>query len=306
VINVWKKTQNPSVIIRGDDAVFDAYKLPFFFNLRITSTGLKTSERNNVKTLVEENGGKYDSSFTAAVDILIMEKESIGSQKFDAAKKLKKLCLSSAWITDSISQGYAMPADNYIFGNSKNRAASTPTKASDGDLAITKSNPVPAAATSVAPKDAFENNGATNSPFTPVRQKSIDDYGSTPKTPALNVERLVEGMPTPQRQDTLAVLLENQKKYAVSPRQKRLQEIINTPSTRVRMMAENIESPRPELPDCMKPYKMDYGIRPNSTPNSQAFHKRKLEGLDLNYIPPAEKKRCLEIEPATVSCQKIF
>jgi hypothetical protein len=62
-----------------------------------------------------------------------MEKESIGSQEFDAAKQLEKLCLRSAWITDSISQGYAMPVENYILDNSKNRAAPTSTKASDDD-----------------------------------------------------------------------------------------------------------------------------------------------------------------------------
>jgi BRCA1 C Terminus (BRCT) domain len=66
------------------------------------------------------------------------------------------------------------------------------------------------------------------------------------------------------------------------------------------------DSTRPEIPDCMKPTGKDYGIRPNSTPNSQAFHKRKLEGLDLNYIAPAEKKRTIEIEEQTVSVKSLM
>jgi hypothetical protein len=724
--NVWKKTQNLNIIVRGNDTQFDVYKLPVFFNLCITSTGLKTQDRSEIKAYVEDNGGKYNSSFTSAVDILIMEKESIGSQKFNAAVKLKKLCLSTAWIFDSFENGYAMPVENYTLSKTR-AAASTPTKSSDGKLSITKFNPdntqlsdisratiykkdislnetsttaasssrmstvpsivqgfkktlidaknvgsvldgynillsgfsaldlpligkivsvlgatkmdsineqvthviigtldpqlfadlnehnvevivlkvdwlksvvekkmlvetaafeVPLTAStkknSVAEKpspaskkamkslsgvfkkpevpklrfdeddndkqddaeldivnqylgpsisqalevpESDESNdyvkfltgkyifiygysdpqagaiiinecekfGATlvdasfrnevdyvvtapgiieetnpdikykhivsdiwieesaeagccidpvyyhrpiaklkpheqplkdevfvvsnykgsgrtyinmlvenlggkykeimkrtdngilvspndvgkkfesaqlwnwavlsvdwllacleqklrvdESPFligrtnaskrnlkhsspttnrksfvpssqdiadfdppienTPTRRRLLHNSDSstpkTPSTPVLTPTRLVEGMPTPQRQDTLAVLLENQKnQQTISPRKKRLQEIMNTPATRKRMMAaeENAESPRPETPECMKPLTMDYGIRPNSTPNSQAFHKRKLEGLDMNYIPPAEKKRSFEVEQPTVS-----
>ncbi len=139
-----------------------------------------------------------------------------------------------------------------------------------------------------------------STPKTPATPK-------TPVTPVFNVERLVEGMPTPQRQDTLAVLLAIQKKNAVSPRKQGLQAIIITPATRLHMMADNAQdSPRPEIPDCMKPTGKDYGIRPNSTPSSQAFHKRKLEGLNLNYIAPAENKRTIEIEEQTVSVNSLM
>lgn len=727
---MWKKTQNLSMIVRGNDSQFDVYKLPIFFNLCITSTGLKTPDRNEIKAIVEDNGGRYNLSFTSAVDILIMEKESIGCQKFNAAVKLKKLCLSTAWIFDSLNNGYAMPVESYTLGKTRAAAASTPTKVSDVNLTITKFNPdntqlsdisratiykkdislnetgttsasssrlstvpsivqgfkqtlidaknvgsvldgynillsgfsaidlpiiskivsvlgatkmdsiseqvthviigtldpqlfadlnehkVEAAILKVdwlksvvekkmlveeaefeipltvsskkhsvtekpspaskkamkslsgvfkkpdVPKLRFddedndknkiqddeeldlvnqylgpstsqafeipENNesndyvkfltgkyifiygysdpqagaiiinecekfGATlvdasfrnevdyfvtppgvidqakpevkykhivsdiwieesaeagccidpvyyhkpiaklkpnekplkdevfvvsnykgsgrtyinmlvenlggkykeimkrtdngillspndvgkkfesaqlwnwavlsvdwllacldqkqrvdESPFligctnpskrnlkfssptstrrsivfssqdiadfdplienTPTRRRllhcSDGSTPTTPSTPILSPSRLVQGMPTPQRQDTLAVLLENQKNQVpISPRKKRLEEIINTPSTRKRMVAaeDSVDSLRPETPECMKPQKKDYGIRPKSTPNSQAFHKRKLEGLDLNYIQPAEKKRSLEKELPTVS-----
>jgi topoisomerase (DNA) II binding protein 1 len=105
VKSVWKKSQNIREIVRGDDSQFDSYKLPTFFNLVLTSTGLKIPERNAIKALVEENGGRYNSSFTKEVNILIMEKEAIGSQKFTAAVKMKKLCLSPAWVHDSVAAG---------------------------------------------------------------------------------------------------------------------------------------------------------------------------------------------------------
>lgn len=705
--DVWKKTQNVNVIIRGNDTQFDNYKLPIFFNLCITSTGLKASERSNIKTLVEENGGRYNSSFTAAVDILIMEKDSIGSQKFNAATKLKKLCLRTAWIIDSVKDGFAMPVEAYKLSSAQTRAASTPTKISDANLTISKFNPdntqlsdisratfcrrddislsettassrlsiacsstsnqgfkqtladakkvgsvldgynillsglstadvplvskiisvlgatkmdsindqvthvvvgtidpqlfvdldeqhieavvlkaewlkrivekkslvdesqftisrpttskekavpekpspaskkamkslsgvfkkpdlpkfrleeanreqeeldllshyldepslecvkfltgkyvfvygysdlqegafiinecekfgatlvdgtfrnevdyvitAPGVIAEISPQVKYKNivsdlwigdsaeagacveplyyhqpvaklkpheqplknevfvvsnyksagrsfinmlvenlggkykeimkradNGILISPndegkkfesaklwswsvvsvdwllacldkkqrvdetpfliggahastrnqkearksivpssqglvdddsiieppaneshFTPARRRVTEVLTpKTPMTPVLNVERLVEEMVTPQRQHTLAVLKENESKRIVSPRQKRLDAIINTPSTRHRLMTDDVDSPRPELPECMKPNSMYFGIRPDTTPNTEACHKRKFESLDSQYIPPPEKKRPIVQEAPTVS-----
>lgn len=115
--HVRKKSQNIEAMIRADDSQFESYKLPTFFNLCIASTGLKLNDRNIIKTLVKENRGRYNSSFTNTVNVLIMEKDSIGSAMHKAAIKLKTMCLSPAWIHDSVSNGYAMPCAAYNLGN---------------------------------------------------------------------------------------------------------------------------------------------------------------------------------------------
>lgn len=142
VLNVWEKTQNTSVNIVAADECFDRFKLPVLYNLCITSTGLKIHERNNIKALIEESGGNYSSSFTNAVDILIMEEESIGSEKFKAAMNRKKTCLTPSWITESIQAGYAVPFDSFRIVDPNPKAsmkASTPTKVTN--VTISKFNP---------------------------------------------------------------------------------------------------------------------------------------------------------------------
>jgi hypothetical protein len=138
---------------------------------------------------------------------------------------------------------------------------------------------------------------------TPARSiaSRIQPSPSTPVTPmsALNISNLVAEFPTPQRQITKAALLENQAKNVVSPRQKRLQALLDTPVSRAQKFVESVSSPLPELPDCMKPTPIDYGLVPNSTPTAQWFHKRKLDGLDQNYEPRQAHKRLMREEKET-------
>lgn len=144
VKDVWQKSQNQAINVVATAEQFDCFKLPVFFNLCVTSTGLKIPERNQIKTVVEENGGRYSMSFNATIDILIMEEDSIGSQKHNAAKKMKKICLRSAWIYESIEIGYLLPYESYEHKDPQGMSilkmkASTPTKLSY--VSISKFNP---------------------------------------------------------------------------------------------------------------------------------------------------------------------
>lgn len=58
---VWKRSQNENIL--GTNSEFEKYKLPIFYNLNITSTGLTNDKRNEIKNLIVENGGKYDGKF---------------------------------------------------------------------------------------------------------------------------------------------------------------------------------------------------------------------------------------------------
>lgn len=126
VEKVWQKTQASSVNISASDEQFDCFKLPCFIALCVTSTGMKQRERDHLKTLIEENGGRYSGNFNSKIDMLFMEPDAVGSEKHKAAMKLNKHCLRPAWIADSISEGYALPFADYEY--SKTIKSSTPTK----------------------------------------------------------------------------------------------------------------------------------------------------------------------------------
>uniref|UniRef100_A0AAG5CVL1 BRCT domain-containing protein n=1 Tax=Anopheles atroparvus TaxID=41427 RepID=A0AAG5CVL1_ANOAO len=129
VQRVWEESQRHHV--HATDACFlERHRLPVFHALTITSTGLTATKKNEIKSLIEANGGVYAGAFKSEVtDILILEKGSIGTAKFQGAVRSKKECLSPEWIVDSAACGYALPIREYEV---KSLKASTPTKSKDG------------------------------------------------------------------------------------------------------------------------------------------------------------------------------
>lgn len=128
VLNVWQKTQGKAVNIVATDEQFDSFKLPIFYNLCLTTTGISVADRKQIQQLVEENGGAFSASFTSKVSMLLMEQSVIGCEKHKAAVKLKKYCLRPSWVMDSVANGYAMPLDDYTVHNPQVMKASTPSK----------------------------------------------------------------------------------------------------------------------------------------------------------------------------------
>uniref|UniRef100_A0A1Q3EWX2 Putative dna topoisomerase 2-binding protein 1-a n=2 Tax=Culex tarsalis TaxID=7177 RepID=A0A1Q3EWX2_CULTA len=124
VRDVWE--QSLKKMVSAQDEEFAKHVLPIFYSLTITSTGLTLGKRNQIKKLIEENGGKYIGAFKSEVtDILILEKDHTGSDKFRGAVRCKKECLTPAWIVDSVEKGYALPTGPYEVKSIK---SSTPTK----------------------------------------------------------------------------------------------------------------------------------------------------------------------------------
>uniref|UniRef100_A0A8D8H7M7 DNA topoisomerase 2-binding protein 1-A n=1 Tax=Culex pipiens TaxID=7175 RepID=A0A8D8H7M7_CULPI len=124
VRDVWE--QSLKKMVYGTDAEFAKHALPIFYSLTITSTGLTLGKRTQIKKLIEENGGKYIGAFKSELtDILILDKDHTGSDKFRGAVRCKKECLTPAWIVDSVEKGYALPTGPYEVKSIK---SSTPTK----------------------------------------------------------------------------------------------------------------------------------------------------------------------------------
>nr|XP_029713990.1 DNA topoisomerase 2-binding protein 1-like [Aedes albopictus]XP_029713991.1 DNA topoisomerase 2-binding protein 1-like [Aedes albopictus] len=137
VKDVWEQSQQK--MINATDSAFARHALPVFYSLTITSTGLSTQKRNQIKQLIEDNGGRYIGAFKSEItDILILEKNSVGSAKFQGAIRCKKECLSPAWIVDSVEAGYALPVGKYEIRGIK---SSTPTKDDVGQLTVGEFNP---------------------------------------------------------------------------------------------------------------------------------------------------------------------
>ncbi|XP_058451555.1 DNA topoisomerase 2-binding protein 1-A [Malaya genurostris] len=137
IADVWEKSQRD--MVKATDSIFDKHALPVFYALTITSTGLNTQKRNQIKQLIEKNGGKYIGAFKSELtDILILEKDSVGSAKFQGAVRCKKECLTPAWIVDSVEKGYALPVSKYEVRSLK---SSTPTKDDAGLLSSRDFNP---------------------------------------------------------------------------------------------------------------------------------------------------------------------
>lgn len=109
---VWRRNQ--SKFIAATDDQFSKFRLPVFFNLNVCCTMLSDEERMLVTRLVNDNGGTFHRSLKPSIiDILVLRDHGKNSDKFKAAMKHKKTCVSPKWIMDSFEAKYALPFDDY-------------------------------------------------------------------------------------------------------------------------------------------------------------------------------------------------
>lgn len=124
VYDVWTASCDRNCF--ADDKEFFKNRLPIFYPLCITSTGLTAKARDKIKTLININGGTYEGAFSSErTQILILERTAISSPKFVTAIKYKKECLTPQWVFDSVEQGYALGFKPYRVSTMR---ISTPTK----------------------------------------------------------------------------------------------------------------------------------------------------------------------------------
>nr|XP_040229158.2 DNA topoisomerase 2-binding protein 1 [Anopheles coluzzii] len=122
---VWEESQRRD-LHATEAGMVEKYRLPVFYALTITSTGLSAARKNEIKALIESHGGNYVGSFKSeTTDILILEKTGTDSAKFRGAVRCNKECLTPEWVVDSVASGYVRPIQPYEV---KSMKASTPTK----------------------------------------------------------------------------------------------------------------------------------------------------------------------------------
>lgn len=264
-------------------------------------TNYKGPSRTYINMMVEGMGGTYTEVLKKAENAIVISPVAEG-RKFESAKIWNAAVLSVEWLVECMTKKRRVDETPFLIGGTK----ASSQNLTNNDSIIPSSQDIFDA--NDPPVENFPDNDDADADVTPIRAIPCrllqDSPIRTPVTPRLSISRHLVDMSTPQREVTKAAILNGMKNKVVSPRKQRLDQLINTPATKARKLAEEKASPRPELPECMRQPDKDYGIRPDSSPNTQWFHKRKLEGLDLNYLPRPDRKRGRveeEVKEPTVS-----
>lgn len=130
VRDVWNCSRVDNVLATNEK--FKRHLLPIFFKKCFTSTGLNAAAKKEIKSLIEANGGQYQTGYSSrSTEILIIEPKNMGSEKHRAAETNSVECLTPDWIRDSVQKGYAVPSHTYRVVSKTNAVppiTSTPEK----------------------------------------------------------------------------------------------------------------------------------------------------------------------------------
>ncbi|KAG5680435.1 hypothetical protein PVAND_009943 [Polypedilum vanderplanki] len=123
VQNVWKKClKEKDHSIRAVSSIFDIYKLPPFFDLKIACTGVGKEEKKCLETLIEENGGEFAETYnSASTDILLIKRKDPTNPKYQNAVKRKIPILKCEWVEESVKAGYSLAYEDFCFKSSSPR-----------------------------------------------------------------------------------------------------------------------------------------------------------------------------------------
>ncbi|XP_015175176.1 PREDICTED: DNA topoisomerase 2-binding protein 1 isoform X3 [Polistes dominula] len=125
VIAIWEENLNN--FIEAKDPTFDKYKCPVFMNLVVTSTNLSKRQKEEIKNLINSNGGTFMGPLDGLkVKIVIAPENSSLTDKLTFAMQNNIACLKPEWVYESVKLGYALPFNNYLIKSTK--ACSTPEK----------------------------------------------------------------------------------------------------------------------------------------------------------------------------------
>ncbi|XP_035738544.1 DNA topoisomerase 2-binding protein 1-A-like isoform X1 [Vespa mandarinia] len=125
VAAIWEENLNN--FIKADDPIFDKYKCPVFMNLIVTSTNLSKRQKEEIKNLINNNGGTFMGPLDGLkVKIVVAPENSSLTDKLKFAMQNNIACLKPEWVYESLKLGYALPFNNYLIKSTK--ACSTPEK----------------------------------------------------------------------------------------------------------------------------------------------------------------------------------
>ncbi|KAF3420403.1 hypothetical protein E2986_06198 [Frieseomelitta varia] len=122
---IWE--ENLKSFVTPNDSMFNKYKASVFLNLVVTSTNLPKRQKEEIKRLINSNGGIFMGPLDGTkVKVVLAPENSPISEKLKYAKQTNIACLTPDWVYESIKVGYALPFKNYLIKSLK--ASSTPEK----------------------------------------------------------------------------------------------------------------------------------------------------------------------------------
>jgi hypothetical protein len=121
--HVWD--MNETTETKATDPIFDKYKCPIFNRLYISATGFDEEQKEELKNIIESNGGFYMPDLVLYKTTHLIAKEPKG-QKYDHAKHWKIAIVKQDWISDSLKAAYCLKEKNYQLETPDNQT-STPT-----------------------------------------------------------------------------------------------------------------------------------------------------------------------------------
>ena len=99
------------------------YSCPLFNNFVVCASGLQESVRQDLKRLVESNGGTYSGDLVCGYTTHLVANEPTGN-KYIHAKSWKVKVVKFAWVTDSVKAKYCLEEKKYELEDTN---SSTPT-----------------------------------------------------------------------------------------------------------------------------------------------------------------------------------
>ncbi|CAK9821901.1 DNA topoisomerase 2-binding protein 1-A [Anthophora retusa] len=122
---IWE--ENLKDFVKADHAMFDKYKASVFLHLVVTSTNLSKRQKEEIKRLINNNGGTFMGPLDGTkVKVVLAPENCPLTEKLKYAKQANIPCLTPNWVYESIEVGYALPFKNYLIKSLK--ASSTPEK----------------------------------------------------------------------------------------------------------------------------------------------------------------------------------
>ncbi|CAH1774144.1 unnamed protein product [Owenia fusiformis] len=110
VTEVWKQCQSEPV--GADNVAFEKFRCPIFKDFVVTASGISAQERNEVKRIVEVEGGRYtgEMKINECSHLIINHPKG---QKYEFARKWKIHIVTFQWLLDSYDKGYCQDVALY-------------------------------------------------------------------------------------------------------------------------------------------------------------------------------------------------
>jgi hypothetical protein len=137
--------------VRATDSKYLKYTCPIFNKYVICASGFNEATKNELKQLIESEGGDYSGDLVFGTTTHLITNEAKGA-KYEHAKLWKINVVKPTWLYDSKKAQYCLPEKNYQLETSNQ--TSTPTD----NRVITKNQRAPEIDVSVISKPINKNN----------------------------------------------------------------------------------------------------------------------------------------------------